>query len=85
MYPILKPGTVVIIKQLQRYKKSLTGCFITKEMAELSKSRAKITGIQVDSNNPLEMRYLIDLDDGSYCWAIDFFHPPKLLKRKQIC
>ena len=37
MYPILKPGTVVSIKQLQEYKESLTGCFITKEMAELSK------------------------------------------------
>lgn len=83
MYPILKPGTVVIIKQLQKYKESLTGCFITKEMAELSKSRAKITGIQVDSKNPLEMRYIIDLDDGSYCWAIDFFSLP-LLKRKPL-
>ena len=83
MYPILKPGTVVIIKQLQKYKESLTGCFITKEMAELSKSTAKITGIVVDSNNPLEMRYSIDLDDGSYCWAIDFFNIP-LLKRKSL-
>ena len=83
MYPILKPGTVVNIKQLQRFKESLTGCFITKEMAELSKSRAKITGIQVDSNNPLEMRYFIDLDGGSYCWAIDFFSVP-LLKRKPL-
>ena len=83
MYPILKPGTVVIIKQLQKYKESLTHCFITKEMAELSKSRAKITGIQVDSNNPLKMRYIIDLDSGSYCWAIDFFSIP-LLKRKPL-
>ena len=83
MYPILKPGTVVIIKQLQKYKESLTGCFITKEMAELSKSRAKITGIQVDSNNPLEMRYLIDLDNGYHCWTIDFFSIP-LLKRKSL-
>ncbi len=83
MYPILNPGTVVNIKQLQRYKESLTGCFITKEMAELSKSIAKITGIQLDSNNPLEMRYSIDLDGGSYCWAIDFFSIP-LLKRKPI-
>ena len=72
MYPILKPGTVVIIKQLQKYKESLTHCFITKEMAELSKSTAKITEILLDSNNPLEMRYIIDLDDGSHCWAIDF-------------
>ena len=83
MYPILKPGAVVIIKQLQKYKESLTHCFITKEMAELSKSRAKITGIQVNSNNPLKMRYLIDLDGGSYCWAIDFFSIP-LLKRKPL-
>ena len=83
MYPILKPGTVVNIKQLQRYKKSLTGCFITKEMAELSKSRAKITGIQVDSNNPLEMRYIIDLDNGAHCWTIDFFNI-QLLKRKSL-
>ena len=83
MYPILKPGTVVIIKQLQKYKESLTGCFITKEMAKLSKSTAKITGIMVDSNNPLKMRYLIDLDKGSYCWAIDFFSLP-LLKRKPL-
>ena len=60
MYPILKPGTVVNIKQLQEYKDSLTGCFITKEMAELSKSTAKIT---VDSKDPLEMRYIIDLDE----------------------
>ena len=83
MYPILKPGTVVNIKQLQEYKYSLTGCFITKEMAELSKSTAKITEIGVDSNNPLEMRYIIDLDGGSYCWAIDFFSIP-LLKRKPL-
>ena len=83
MYPILKPGTVVIIKQLQKYKESLTHCFITKEMAELSKSRAKITGIQVNSNNPLKMRYLIDLDNGKHCWAIDFFSLP-LLKRKPL-
>ena len=73
MYPILKPGAVVNIKQLQEYKNSLTGCFITKEMAELSKSTAKITEILLDSNNPLEMRYFIDLDDGCHCWAIDFF------------
>ena len=83
MYPILKPGTVVIIKQLQKYKESLTGCFITKEMAKLSKSTAKITEISLDSNNPLEMRYIIDLDGGSYCWAIDFFSLP-LLKRKPL-
>ena len=83
MYPILKPGTVVNIKQLQKYKESLTGCFITAEMAELSKATAKITEIQVDSNNPLEMRYIIDLDDGCYCWAIDFFSIP-LLKRKSL-
>ena len=83
MYPILKPGTVVIIKQLQKYKKSLTHCFITKEMAELSKSRAKITEILIYSNNPLEMRYFIDLDGGSCCWAIDFFSIP-LLKRKPL-
>ena len=83
MYPILKPGTVVIIKQLQKYKKSLTHCFITKEMAELSKSTAKITEILLDSNNPLEMQYIIDLDDGIYCWAIDFFSLP-LLKRKPL-
>ena len=83
MYPILKPGTVVIIKQLQEYKESLTGCFITKEMAELSKSTAKITEILLDSNNPLEMRYTIDLDDGIYCWAIDFFSL-QLLKRKPL-
>ena len=62
MYYILKPGTVVSIKQLQKYKESLTGCFITAEMAELSKSIAKITEIQVNSNDPLEMRYIIDLD-----------------------
>ena len=83
MYPILKPGTVVNIKQLQRFKGSLTGCFITAEMAKLSKSKAKITEILLDSNNPLEMRYLIDLDDGSHCWAIDFFSLP-LLKRKPL-
>ena len=83
MYPILKPGTVVIIKQLQKHKESLTHCFITKEMAKLSKSTAKITEIMVDSNNPLEMRYIIDLDDGIYCWAIDFFSLP-LLKRKPL-
>ncbi len=83
MYPILKPGTVVNIKQLQKHKKSLTHCFITKEMAELSKSRAKITGMQGNSNNPLEMRYFIDLDDGSHSWAIDFFNIP-LLKRKSL-
>ena len=83
MYPILKPGTVVNIKQLQKHKKSLTGCFIAKEMAELSKSIAKITEIRVDSNNPLEMRYIIDLDNGEYCWAIDFFSLP-LLKRKSL-
>ena len=83
MYPILKPGAVVNIKQLQEYKDSLTGCFITKEMAELSKSTAKITEIGVDSKDPLEMRYFIDLDDGSYCWAIDFFSI-RLLKRKPL-
>ena len=83
MYPILKPGTVVNIKQLQRFKGSLTGCFITAEMAELSKATAKITEILLDSNNPLEMRYFIDLDDGIYCWAIDFFSLP-LLKRKPL-
>ena len=83
MYPILKPGTVVNIKQLQKYKKSLTGCFITKEMAELSKSIAKITEIQQHCNNPLETRYIIDLDDGLHCWAIDFFSLP-LLKRKPL-
>ena len=84
MYPILKPGTVVIIKQLQEYKKSLTGCFITKEMAELSKSTAKITEIQHHDNNPLEMLYIIDLDEGSHCWTIDFFSLPPLLKRKSL-
>ena len=84
MYPILKPGTVVNIKQLQRFKGSLTGCFITKEMAELSKSTANITGIMVDSNNPLEMRYLIDLVKGYHCWTIDFFSLPPLLKRKPL-
>ena len=83
MYPILKPGAVVKIKQLQKYKESLTCCFITKEMAALSKSTAKITEILLDSNNPLEMRYFIDLDDCSHCWAIDFFSIP-LLKRKPI-
>ena len=83
MYPILKPGTVVSIKQLQKHKGSLTGCFITEEMAKLSKSTAKITEIQADSNNPLKMRYSIDLDDGAYCWAIDFFSIP-LLKRKPL-
>ena len=83
MYPILKPGTVVIIKQLQKSKESLTGCFITREMAELSKSRAKITGIRQHDNNPLEMRYIIDLDGGSHSWAIDFFSVP-LLKRKPL-
>ena len=83
MYPILKPGTVVNIKQLQRFKESLTGCFITAEMAELSKATAKITKIWVNSNNPLKMRYLIDLDNGKHCWAIDFFSIP-LLKRKSL-
>ena len=83
MYPILKPGAVVNIKQLQEYKGSLTGCFITKEMAELSKSTAKITEILLDSNNPLEIRYTIDLDEGSHCWTIDFFSLP-LLKRKPL-
>lgn len=83
MYPILKPGTVVNIKQLQKYKKSLTGCCITEKMAELSKSKAEITEILLDSNNPLELRYFIDLDDGSHSWAIDFFSVP-LLKRKSL-
>ena len=83
MYPILKPGAVVSIKQLQRYKESLTGCFITKEMAELSKSIAKITRIQVNSKDPLKMRYIIDLDNGEHCWAIDFFSIP-LLKRRPL-
>ena len=83
MYPILKPGAVVKIKQLQKYKESLTGCFITAEMAELSKATAKITKILVNSNNPLKMRYLIDLDNGKHCWAIDFFSIP-LLKRKPL-
>ncbi len=84
MYPILKPGTVVIIKQLQKYKESLTGCFITREMAELSKSTAKITGIQQHDNNPLKMLYSIDLDEGSHYWTIDFFSLPPLLKRKPL-
>ena len=84
MYPILKPGTVVNIKQLQRFKGSLTGCFITAEMAELSKATAKITEIQHHDNNPLEMLYIIDLDEGSHCWTIDFFSLPPLLKRKPL-
>ena len=84
MYQILKPGTVVNIKQLQRFKGSLTGCFITAEMAELSKATAKITKILVNSNNPLKMRYLIDLDNGKHCWAIDFFSLLPLLKRKPL-
>ena len=84
MYPILKPGAVVNIKQLQEYKESITGCFITKEMAKLSKSTAKITEIQHHDNNPLEMLYIIDLDEGSHCWTIDFFSLPPLLKRKPL-
>ena len=84
MYPILKPGAVVKIKQLQENKESLTGCFITKKMAELSKSIAKITEIQLHDNNPLEMLYIIDLDNGSHCWTIDFFSLPPLLKRKPL-
>ena len=83
MYPILKPGAVVNIKQLQKYKGSLTGCFITAEMAELSKATAKITKVRVNSNNPLKMRYFIDLDNGEHCWAIDFFSIP-LLKRRPL-
>ena len=58
MYPILKPGTVVNIKQLQRFKGSLTGCFITAEMAELSKATAKITGKQQQSSkNEVSYRF----------------------------
>ena len=83
MYPILKPGAVVKIKQLQKYKGSLTGCFITAEMAELSKATAKITKVRVYDNNPLKMRYFIDLDNGNCCWAVDFFNIP-LLKRKPL-
>ena len=83
MYPILKPGTVVSIKQLQEYKESLTGCFITKEMAALSGARVKITSIYVYNNNLLKMRYSIDLDNEKHCWAIDFFSLP-LLKRKPL-
>ena len=83
MYPILKPGATVKIKQLQKYKESITGCFITEEMAELSNSTAKITEILIRNNNPLEMRYAIDLDNGLHCWTIDFFAMP-LLKRKPL-
>ena len=83
MYPILKPGAVVKIKQLQKCKESLTGCFITAEMAKLSGSTAKITKVRVYDNNPLKMRYFIDLDNGNYCWAVDFFNIP-LLKRKPL-
>ncbi len=83
MYPILKPGAVVRIKQLQKHKGSLTGCFITKEMAELSGAKVKITSINMYNDNPLKMRYFIDLDNKEHSWAIDFFSIP-LLKRKPL-
>lgn len=84
MYPILKPGAVVNIKQLQRHKESLTGgCFITREMAALSGARVKITSIYVYDDNPLKMRYFIDLDNEEHVWTIDFFSIA-LLKRKPL-
>ena len=84
MYPILKPGATVKIKQLKKGKESLTGCLITKEMAELSDSTVKITDIFTCDVNPLKIRYLIDLDYGDHCWAIDFFTATRLLKRKPL-
>ena len=84
MHPILKPGTVVRIKQLQKFTESATGCFITREMSELSGSVVKISGIFVHHPNPLLIRYKIDLDEGGHCWAIDLFTATRLLKRKPL-
>ena len=83
MYPILKPGAVVKIKKLQSPSESRTGCFVTREMAELSGSTVKIKDIHSWDINPLNIRYIIDLDHGDHCWAIDFF-TVALLKRKSL-
>ena len=83
MYPILKPGAVVKIKKLQSPSESRTGCYVTKKMVELSGSTAKITEIRVHSDNPLAIRYFINLDNHEHCWAIDFFGTV-LLKRKSL-
>ena len=83
MYPILKPGAVVKIKKLKKDEESITGCLITKTMAELSGSTVKIKDIYLWDINPLNIRYIIYLDHGRHCWAIDFF-TVALLKRKAL-
>ena len=57
---------------------------IMEEMLQCSNKQATIVYASYKESLG-EYLYQIDLDNRLWYWVSQYFHPPKLLKRKQIC
>lgn len=83
---IYQPGNKVKIQNLKqdREKFNKPGVGLTSEMVDLSNKIATIVDAEYD-NDIEEFIYKIDLDRTYYTWVAQYFYPPMILKRKQIC
>ena len=83
---IYQPGNKVKIQNLKQNaaKFSKPGIGLTSEMVDLSNKIATIVNAKYDDGIE-EFVYYIDLDHTKYTWVAQYFYPPMVLKRKQIC
>ena len=83
---IYQPGNKVKIQNLKQdaAKFSKPGVGLTSEMVDLSNKIATIVNAKYDDDIK-EFVYYINLDRTKYTWVAQYFYPPTILKRKQIC
>ena len=83
---VYKVGDRVQIQPLasDREKYSHRGASIMDDMLQYSNKQATIIYASYSVLSG-EYMYRIDLDNCFWCWVPQYFRPPKLLKRKQIC
>lgn len=83
---IYQPGNKVKIQNLKqdRERFSKPGVGLTSEMVDLSNKIATIVDAEYDDDIE-EFVYKIDIDPIKYTWVAQYFYPPIILKRKQIC
>lgn len=83
---VYKVGDRVQIQPLasDREKYSHPRASIMDGMLQYSNKQAKIVSVYYNKSIRQHV-YQINLDNGYWYWISKAFHPPKLLKRKQIC
>ena len=82
---IYRPGNKVKIQNLKQdiEKFSKPGIGLTSEMVNLSNKIATIMHVDYDRDVE-EYIYRIDLDNRRFTWVVQYFYPPRVLKRKPI-